>query len=532
MYGRFNVCTHEGQSVMPVGAKTCALIALLASSEDFSRSRAWLQDMLWSDRGRPQRAASLRQALAELRRTWAQWPGLIDGDRTRIALDPERVQVVAPEGEGAFTFLEDLAVRDPAFTAWLGLQRLHRNKIATPLHAPVTATGIAAAPSPTRDVVILCESDQDPEASIIENAFQDMLSQSLKEMVDVVLRSPRLQKFGPNSFLVCVRVLKPGGSSGTLRVAIEDSRDGTVVWNGRTDLPPQPADPTQDLALHAMCSKAVEAVSNALTQVRRPEDSTDQQALSSLLSAAVRNIFSIQADLVAKAVSQLRDALALREHGLIHAWLAQAYTIQYVERYVAPDADLRDRTEEACRKALSLASSNSNVLAAVANARTNIDRNYEAGLRLSELSIKANPANPLAWWAYSNAQQCTGRSLPAFQAAQTAQKLADGTRFQFWADFQVSLTAAVLGRQDMAISTGELSSALSPDFRPPLRYLTALYALDGRHDAMSRTVERLQRCEPDFSLYRMMEDGEYPIGIMRRYGTRLTRALRSASDTF
>src|SRR3954467_11193081 len=83
--GAFRVLTHDGQDLTPRGRKARALLAILALTPTRRRSRAALQDKLWSDRGPEQGAASLRQTLTEIRRAFG------NGYRDYLVTDPQGV---------------------------------------------------------------------------------------------------------------------------------------------------------------------------------------------------------------------------------------------------------------------------------------------------------------------------------------------------------------------------------------------------------------------------------------------------------
>lgn len=65
LFGPFHAETPDGSDLTPKSAKACALLAILARQPRMEHARTWLQDRLWSDRGRDQAAASLRQALSQ-----------------------------------------------------------------------------------------------------------------------------------------------------------------------------------------------------------------------------------------------------------------------------------------------------------------------------------------------------------------------------------------------------------------------------------------------------------------------------------
>ncbi|WP_299707005.1 hypothetical protein [uncultured Tateyamaria sp.] len=372
-----------------------------------------------------------------------------------------------------------------------------------------------------------------PNQVELMTALHDMLALMFRETGTIAVVQPKVLERQPPDRLLSLSVSGQNDVATQIRAVLETPADARVVWTGQKGIVTDQCAQHSNAGLMAFCNQILEVTCQAERFVDLAGEHSPVPAgrdLSSSVSFAVSSIFSIRSDRIQNAVVVLEDLVTEQSHPVLYAWLAQAYTIQYVERYKPADAELRERCEEACRAALAGGAQNSNVLAAVANARTNINRNYLAGMQLAEQSIKANPANPLAWWSYSNALQCVGRSELAHRAAKNSQLLADRTSLQFWCDFQVSVTAALLGETEAAIEHGERAVALVPDFRPPLRYLTALYAMEGDSEAMGRTANALKSVELDFSVTQMIEDEDYPIGMMRRYGKNLTRALRNVAS--
>ncbi len=161
---------------------------------------------------------------------------------------------------------------------------------------------------------------------------------------------------------------------------------------------------------------------------------------------------------------------------------------------------------------------NSNVLCSVANARLILENNLVESGELAKLSVEINPANPLAWWSLAHVQLYSGEVASAHAAAKMAQGLAAGSTLRFWTDFLMALIDAVTGRTDEAIRRAELSASLSTNFRPPLRYLIALYAMRDQRESAVRSGRRLKAIEPDFSVDRLISDSSYPVSMMRRAG--------------
>ena len=49
-----------------------------------------------------------------------------------------------------------------------------------------------------------------------------------------------------------------------------------------------------------------------------------------------------------------------------------------------------------------------------------------------------------------------------------------------------------------------------------MRYLTALYANEGRMDAAAQMAGKLKRLEPDFTVERLVQDADYPASLLHR----------------
>lgn len=130
LLGPFSLLDAEGRDVAPRGRKACAILAMLATGPQSRRSRKWLQDRLWSDRDDAQGAASLRQALYEIRQALGHQRGLLDADANVVSLNASRF-LIDVDSPGAFDgfagdppdFLEGMNIRDDEFEDWLREQR-------------------------------------------------------------------------------------------------------------------------------------------------------------------------------------------------------------------------------------------------------------------------------------------------------------------------------------------------------------------------------------------------------------------------
>jgi TolB-like protein len=143
LLGGFDLQSGAGRDVPPPGRKVRALMACLALPPGKSWPREKLMALLWSDRGDEQARASLRQALAELRRSLGE-PSPLRTDDGAVSLDPttitvdaiafEQLMKVERLGEAAALYrgplLDGHGVRDDAFEDWLRGERARLHELA------------------------------------------------------------------------------------------------------------------------------------------------------------------------------------------------------------------------------------------------------------------------------------------------------------------------------------------------------------------------------------------------------------------
>src|SRR5215813_2330366 len=87
LLGGLDLQLGDGRIVIPAGRKIRGLLACLALSSGTAWPREKLMALLWSDRSDEQARASLRQALAELRRALGR-PSAVRAEHDTIGLDP------------------------------------------------------------------------------------------------------------------------------------------------------------------------------------------------------------------------------------------------------------------------------------------------------------------------------------------------------------------------------------------------------------------------------------------------------------
>ena len=143
LLGPIEIRATDGRDVTPPGKKLRALLACLALSDGKGWSREKLSALLWSDRDEEQARASLRQALAELRKLLGD-PSPLKADRDTIEFDPAvaRVDVTEFQHLAAAGKLEQAALlyrgdlmdgyipSEAGFAAWLAIERTRLHDLA------------------------------------------------------------------------------------------------------------------------------------------------------------------------------------------------------------------------------------------------------------------------------------------------------------------------------------------------------------------------------------------------------------------
>jgi len=509
--GRFLVRTTSGQDITPRGSKSQALLALILTESNLGRTRTWLQDKLWSDRGPEQGSASLRQSLAEIRNSFGDHADLLICDRKSVSLDRERV-TIAPDTDDEF--LEGIDVRDDEFEHWLTAERSKRRD-----PSPAFATGRLAGNSETllsRPVILLFDTPDHPRMQLIRHVFVDYVVRTLRENFMITVHNQGADLIKPGALVISAVAFDVTNDTFALNIRVDDHMQRGTLWSAvRTNLDLN-RDPGMYGEFIGLISRLAEIINDASSgHALNVQFDRDANLLANI---AVRKLFTIGKDDLVAADRLLQQAYEIEPRGVFQAWRAQIYTIQNVERYELDRKLLRERSEACCSLALAADPTNSNVLAAVANARMNLDRDYSGGGELALSSARANASNPLAWWSLSNAHLHAGNHKAAYAAAVRAQILADGTRLKFWGDFQRSLTAAVIGRSEEALRLGTSSNALAPNFRPALRYLVVFNGAAGKVERAQENVRQLTKREPGFSIDQLIHDKEYPAKLLHKTG--------------
>lgn len=510
--GRFRIETNSGTEVTPISLKAQGLLALLATEPKMTRHRRWLQDKLWSDSDSKHGSGSLRSEIIKIRNAFGQAQDVLVASKLTLGLDTARVVLGDAGSATKGEFLEGIDVDDPEFEDWLMVMRSTQQNAGSQAPSLNQLTPVALGEG---EILIAVKTDQEGPMRQHETAFADIVCKSIRELFAFEARFGKADDASPGTLRLHIGAMDVGDQKLGIRVAVDRLASGASTW-AETAYGSYPKSATIMSPEHlGLSHRTTIALIDLLARAKSTEGSP--LSADALAGNALNKMFTMRREQFAEADQLLQDAYEQEPRGLYQAWRAQLSVIRFVEAGL--DArEAHDMADECCAHAMAYEPMNSNVLAAVANARLVFQQDGAAARELSMLSVKMNPANPFAWTSWTNSLLYTGEPEKAVAAAKTGQTLAKDGKFRFWADFYVALTSLATGQHESAIKFSERARALNPAFRPPLRYLVGLFTSGGDAEKARQTIKRLERIEPEFSVDRMIEDDKYPVSMMRQNG--------------
>lgn len=526
LYGHFQVLSDDGNDLTPVSEKAQAVIALLATSKILKRTRPRLQDTLWSKSNPKKGSDSLRQCLTKIRKSFGAHSKVLGSNRHSVWLDEKFVEidwnsVQSPTDHPEF--LEGIDIDDSNFDYWLQKKRTNlqpaewdsdhwqsKNSVKAPTYLSARRDGTGLE---NWQVNLIAAEESVSTAFHLEAEFLSVLSRNLKELGGISVNFGFSTAIAPNCVEVHVRASRLDNGKLSLKVTANHSFDRRMVFN-ETAVSKEDFGPIQQS--FDLLGMAFRFQSSLMREIYKSSTGTTPNPSDQLsLSAVLPMIFSFEPETIAGADNLLKNGIKGIEGGTLSGWRAQIAVIQLIERFPGAKEQIIESGMMHATKAVEADPMNSMVLATAANAHALLMDDEVSCEELARLAVRLNPSNPFAWWAFANASLYGGAPDKALDAAQIGARLAAQSPLQFWCDLQVGLAAIQMGKLDVAIRSLESSAALSPRFRPPRRYLLAIYSHLRDSKNAQRITLQLSKIEPDFSPDRFVSDAEYPISLAR-----------------
>lgn len=557
------ISDQNGTDYTPRNQKSKAVLAMLAVAPRGSRSRVWLRDKLWSDRGEDQGSASLRQALLDIRKHLGpELREVLIADKYTVTLDMSRLcvdviehfdnakaginsELLDPESVSEH-FLEGIDIRDPEFEDWLTLERqvwgrkfaslnaaLNNTMIDTPTidlqHLDRSRVEVHESKEPlspsvnsekTRCKVLLVAPKivgTDVHCHQVVSTVSGQLVRSLLELDDIrvvsddiglPLESSEFTTLSQNGaaaqLALRVKIIELPGHF-TVGLEIIRVEDHSYLWSEQCLIEKLAVLRGETLATHALICRAVDQIAHfyAVLYLNNEGRRTGE------LCTAIYSMFGLSSDDLDKSEKILYAIIRDKPSAQSHAWLAFLQTFRVGQRF---SRDAPARIEEAqynASRALELDRSNALVLALVAHVHSYLFSEYDIAAGLFERSIRINPVQPMGWDLYAMLHAYAGQYGKASAMANWAKHLGEFSPVSYYFDTTKCIVSALEGDYEASIASGQSALCHRPKFNSILRYLISSNAHLGNMDKAGELLNKLQTVEPDFTIDALIETG-YP----------------------
>lgn len=528
-YGPARLRSVDGEDVTPKSVKAVALVALLLDEGDGKHGRRWVESLLWPDKTPDRASGSLRQTLHLLRQ--ALGDAYIHSDRNSLSVKHINLDARAnasAQSKGQL-YLEGLDIDSPPFNDWLSLRRsrmspqLPMQQSTTPFDLPESGAGIlepVLVPAQASTLVLRTNgSFAEGGGGFIGSALADHIGDLLKEFGEHhiyhvptqyfdTVRADQLQVTLPQNGLELAIDVRDDGSFHHLRFSLRTPLTGRVFWTHHRRI-------THNILMTSsefqeLIFRTVEATYRALTQMPR-----DQAAAEGAAALGLKHLFKFDSNGHACAEQMLEQAIALDDRPIYHAWKAMLHQMQAVERTRSDWGTEVDKARLHMSRAEQVEQPSSMICALLAQCHVMLNHDVELGSLYAQRAYELNPGNAFAYSALACSELRRGEFEDAYEAANTGARLAAATSYAPWWHLLAGLSAMAMEAFGDAMFHYRKASMHAPNFRAPLRNLYVLLHTTGLPEEAERYRLRLLEQEPDFSLYRLKTDMDYPASTIR-----------------
>ena len=503
--GAVRLTDRHGQDWTPPGTRPQAIIAALVTAGNYSRSRAWLQDLLWPTRTSAQGSVSLRQALSVIRKALPD-PDLLVTKGGLVSLDPKRVRcdpeaealAMRKAGHPVAEFAEGLDVPNAEFEDWIRDERQHQQDRFDALEDPEEEID---APY----MVNLPELPEDRDD--YTTYFMDMFMAGLRD----ITRMAQCDIAGQADLHVQAEALGQGEMKRMRSQLFGKEKQGAYPqWSAFEDMSKDAG--VSCSALMRLAHRCHEAAIDTLLIDDKMGDQPSGRALA--LRAASR-LLDISEGVSEEVDNDLRSAYDRDPRGVYLGLRAFLRTNDIIERRSRDSAAVAEEARELLTAGLSAEPQNAMLNTAASHLFLLLDSDVHSAEHFARRATEANPGNPLAWFALANALVRAERPREALDASLRALSIGRVSRFSYWWEISTALVYTINNKPEEARSHAMTAHMQHPTFRPPLRYLTALNFHLGDVDAAGRYFDKLAALEPDLEL-EMFGDESYPTATLQQ----------------
>ncbi|MEM9603406.1 MAG: tetratricopeptide repeat protein [Pseudomonadota bacterium] len=512
LHGTIALIDSDGVDLTPSGKHARALIGLLARNSEARMARREIESMLWTSEPHS-RQMSLRSCLTAIRKHLARsrTPArhLLQTSHSEVWLDTALFAFArAPANRDHGSLLEGITLQAPAFGLWLEAERQRDRDRAQPDADPTH-------PGDSGRRTLWVQVDEDIELNRHVDRLQTQILSTLAAQTPlqcIEYHDAGVQQRSPHDLLLQI---VPYRADDTRAYALALKRAGgrELLWRGSFDAA-DAAVTADDTPLYAIAHAACDHVLKALWT---PERSTNLHARADhLVGEAVRLMFSFVPAHLMESQRLLDQAHALRPHPTQQAWRALVLLFVHLEASHLTQADTVARFRALANAALSEAPRNPMVLALLSQPTLFLEQDLDAASAMAEDALALNPGLAMANVCASVCRLHSGRITDALRLATRGVQLGSHTPMYNWCSQFLSIAHLRQGDHAEAIQWAQRALLGSPDFKAPLQHLYALYIATGQPDLARKTLRRLHRLDPDFSLAFLRQTPDYPMPTLRQ----------------
>lgn len=546
LWGTFRVYDTDGSRIDLSSRKGAVLMAMLATAPGGERTRTWLQDRLWGSRQREQAQQSLRRELAELRKVFADRPGLFAADRERIRIDTAQVNIDRSDALAGAIFLEGIDLPgEEGFEEWLRERRRldeEGAETAPPLRQaslPASVVDVAAPAAgfggkPAIAVLPFENAIRSADADIWADGMTEDLIERLSRLrwLPVIAPSSVAEMRGSDldmaaigravgaAYILRGRLAERAGQM-ALHLALYDGGTGQLLWSEPVALTEGVTPQAMEEALTWVVAMLESRIDNE-QQTRVLDRDLDRLDINELvwrarwhLNRLSRKDAAIARKLIAKALEQRPNSADV----LIQAAFAKAWDI-WSGRH--EDAEVLEMRALALR-AMAADSFDARGYMLAGMAEMWLRNHIQAEVHFTE-ALRLNPSLARAHAQLGSNHYLAGNPQAAFAPLKTALRLSPLDNQVFYVLGEMAIAHFMLEEYPETLHHAELSLARRPAyFFAHVMKIAASVELGRTSDARA-ALARLYQVKPGFRL----DDLDWQPFADRSWTERLKDRVRQA----
>ena len=508
LFGPF-AATWANKSVIDIrGAKNKALIATLACSPEYSRSRLWICNLLWGRSGPELGRSSLRQALSSLRSSFGnQFDSVFDVSNDTIGLRRDAFMVRGNPSDGAF--LEGIHIREEGFELWLRGQRKTLSLDPAQLREYSFFDRILPSIAVLPLVVLGGGTNEIALGDAVAQEITRALSRShlLAVVSHLSCRNLDLQQVALSDIRKTLDVdyvvhgrLGVAGDRISLDLELAETSGGRICWtrvfNGNvTDFFNGDNELIWTIALQ-IGKTILRYVVQLATTKPFPDIESHVLLMSGISLMHHQSLRSFS-----KAREQIQEVIGRApRHPVPHAWLGKWYILN-VQQGWSVDLARDARMASDCTKlALDLNPECPFSLSIDGFVQNHMLKRFDIAERRLDDALSIDPNAAIAWLLKGALLAFVDRGDEAVACTRNARRLSPLDPYSYFFDSLSATACAAAGDYAGALKLAERSLRANRRHTSTLRVRTAALEMLGRHNEARDAAAELMKREPNFTI--------------------------------